>query len=475
MALVRSAAVAGQFYPAEPEVLARDVQQFLRAVPVPAATSLPAPTPKAIIAPHAGYIYSGPIAASVYARLTKARRDITRVVLFGPAHRVAFRGLAVPSTDHFETPLGRIPLDRQAIADLLQIPGVITQDAAHAQEHSLEVHLPFLQTLLDRFTLVPVVVGDASPDLVADALEALWGGNETLVVISSDLSHYHDYEIARQMDRQTSRAIERLDLEAIGYDQACGRTPIGGLLIEAKRHGLAAETIDLRSSGDTAGPRDKVVGYGAWAFCPTDGPSGAEGETTKALLHRHGPLMLGLARQAIASRLQGRQSCLPDDLPALLTAPGASFVTLKKHGNLRGCIGSPAAWRPLAEDIVDNAVKAAFHDPRFTPLALKEWAELDISLSVLTPSEPMTFADEADLVAQLQPRVDGLIIEDGPRRALFLPAVWDMLPDPVEFLQQLKRKAGLTPDHWSPSFSARRFHAIEIEESDIEDEVTEEG
>ncbi len=471
MAIVRSAAVAGRFYPADPEVLARDVQGFLRAVPEPTVATTSAPVAKAIIAPHAGYIYSGPIAASVYARLTQARQDISRVVLFGPSHRVAFPGLAVPSTEFFETPLGRIPLDGQAIAGLRQIPGVITLDAAHAQEHSLEVHLPFLQTVLGRFTLVPVVVGDARPDVVATALEAVWGGNETLVVISSDLSHYLDYGTARQMDQRTRQAIERLDPDAIGHDHACGRAPVGGLLIQARRHGLAVETVDLRNSGDTAGPRDKVVGYGAWMFSRGSAKDGAESE-----LRRHGPLMLGLARQAIAARLQRHGLSFPSGLPAVLQAPGACFVTLtKRGGDLRGCIGSAAAWRPLAEDILDNAEKAAFHDPRFAPLAPDEWADLDVSLSVLAPAEPMVFADETDLLAQLRPGVDGLIIEDGAHRALFLPSVWDMVPDPAGFLRQLKHKAGLAPNHWSPTFSAKRFHAVEIDEEACGENGNEDG
>ncbi len=470
MALVRSAAVAGLFYPAEPDVLARDVRRFLDAVP-----ASPAPTPKAIIAPHAGYVYSAPIAASVYARLAGARNIITRVVLIGPSHRIAFSGLAVPSAEAFETPLGRVPLDREMIGRLRQIPGVITQDAAHAQEHSLEVHLPFLQTVLERFMLVPVVAGDASPAMVAAALEILWGGDETLVVISSDLSHYQAYPAARQMDRQTSQAIERLDPGIVGPDQACGRTPIAGLLMEARRHQLTVETVDLRSSGDTAGPRDRVVGYGAWAFVQKTASATRADETKEALLRRHGPQMLALARQAIEARWHGRPGAGPDDLPAVLQAPGACFVTLKRHGRLRGCIGSSAAWRPLAEDIVDNAIGAAFRDPRFAPLAADEAGELDLSLSILTPAEPMTFTDEAALLAQLRPRTDGLIIEDGPHRALFLPAVWETLPDPADFLRQLKSKAGLAANHWSPRFSASRFHAVEITEQDSPPVSSEEG
>jgi hypothetical protein len=465
MAFVRSAAVAGLFYPADPLILARDVQNFLSAVPRRTSPSQSETTPKAIIAPHAGYIYSGPIAASVYARLTGARTAIRRVILVGPSHRLAFSGLAVPSANVFETPLGSIELDRQALNTLLQNPEVTILDAAHAQEHSLEVHLPFLQTVLDHFTLVPVVVGDAKPDLVANALEAVWGGDETLVVISSDLSHYQTYSTAQLLDRRTSQAIERFDLGAIGHDQACGRLPISGLLIQAKRHGLTVETVDLRNSGDTAGPRDKVVGYGAWIFDAQFDRQYADSENEDAILLGNGSTMLDIARQSIALRLHGRRSVLPADLPAVLRARGASFVTLKKNGDLRGCIGSLAAWRPLAEDIADNAEKAAFHDPRFPPLTLEEWAGLDLSVSILTPSEPMTFNDEADLLAQLRPGIDGLIIEDRTHRALYLPSVWEMLPDPFEFLRQLKRKAGLPPNHWSPTFSARRFRALEIEES----------
>jgi hypothetical protein len=460
MGLVRSAAVAGHFYPADPHVLNRDLRLFLDAATSQEGSS----TPKAIIVPHAGYIYSGPIAASAYACLRKARHDITRVVLFGPSHRIAFPGLAVPTSDQFETPLGQVPLDRPALDSLLQIRGVIALDSAHDQEHSLEVHLPFLQTVLDRFTLVPVVVGNTQPDLVADALEAVWGGSETLVVISSDLSHYLGYTAAQQLDQQTSQAIERLDPTAIGYDQACGRLPIAGLLIQAKRHGLTAQRIDLRNSGDTAGPRDKVVGYGAWRLNSPAGTQPSPHDSDEARLRQNGPLLLALARKTIAARLQGRRESPPCDLTPLLQAPGACFVSLKKHGNLRGCIGSLAAWRPLGEDIADNAEKAAFHDPRFSPLTPNEWNDVEISLSILTPSEPMTFTDEADLLAQLRPRIDGLVIEDGGHRAVFLPIVWEMLPEPTEFLQQLKRKAGLSATHWSPTFSARRFLALEIEE-----------
>ena len=261
MQTVRTPAVAGLFYPADAAELQTQVRGFLDQVEPPAE-----PPPKAIIVPHAGYIYSGPIAASAYARLRAARDLIHRVVLLGPSHRVGFRGIAVSGMEAFATPLGRIAVDRAAVEQLEQLPEVGCLEQAHAREHSLEVHLPFLQEVLGSFKLVPLVVGEARPTEVGAVLEALWGGPETLIVISSDLSHYHDYATARLLDDTTSKAIEALRLEDIGYEQACGRNPVNGLLWVARRKGLHGETIDLRNSGDTAGSRDQVVGYGAYVF-----------------------------------------------------------------------------------------------------------------------------------------------------------------------------------------------------------------
>lgn len=257
---VRKPAVAGLFYPAEPQILHAEICGLLE------RASATAVAPKAIIVPHAGYVYSGAIAASAYARLKPVRGAIRRVVLLGPSHRVAFHGLAAPSVDFVETPLGRIALDREALRALSDLPQFLISDTAHAREHSLEVHLPFLQEVLGNFSIVPLAVGDATPAEVGAVLDRLWGGPETLIVISSDLSHYHDYETARRLDRETSRAIEQLRYQDLDYDSACGRVPVSGLLYVAQRRGLKCETIDLRNSGDTAGARDRVVGYGAYVF-----------------------------------------------------------------------------------------------------------------------------------------------------------------------------------------------------------------
>ena len=260
MQYTRQPAVAGMFYPADKHQLQSMIHSYLD------HAAMSGGLPKAIIAPHAGYIYSGPVAASAYARLAQGKGRISRVVLLGPAHRVGFRGCALSNALWFATPLGKVPLDISAGPALADLPFVQKADLPHEQEHSLEVHLPFLQEVLGEFSLVPIVVGDASPDEVKQVLDRLWGGEETLIVVSSDLSHYHDYATARRMDQATSEAIVALRPEDIGFADACGRLPVSGLLLAATQHGLKAESIDVRNSGDTAGPKDRVVGYGAYAF-----------------------------------------------------------------------------------------------------------------------------------------------------------------------------------------------------------------
>src|SRR6266851_3407557 len=263
MLTVRPAAVAGLFYPGAPPALRLSVRALLDAAPRPAATG--AEWPKALIVPHAGYIYSGPIAASAYARLGPGRSLIRRVVLLGPVHRVPIRGLALPGADSFVTPLGAVAVDAEVVARLHAMPQVGESEAAHSLEHSLEVQLPFLQTILEEFTLVPLAVGDASPLEVAEVIERVWGGPETLIVVSSDLSHYHPYEQAVEIDSSTVDDILAL-ADTLDHQQACGATPINGFALCARRHGLKPELLDLRNSGDTAGEKSRVVGYAAFAF-----------------------------------------------------------------------------------------------------------------------------------------------------------------------------------------------------------------
>lgn len=260
MKVIRKPAVAGLFYPNDPAELRAQINGYL------ANPSTTDQAPKALIVPHAGYSYSGQTAGTAYKDLFQIKHLIKRVVLLGPAHRVGFRGIAFCSSDTFNTPLGDIDIDHSAFAAISEIPGVLLLDQAHAEEHSLEVQLPFLQTTLDDFKLVPLVVGDADRFTVANVIEKLWGNNETLFVISSDLSHFHNYESANALDKKTCEAIEHFNPEQIGFEQACGRNPVNGLLEVAKRKWMSVSTLALCNSGDTAGDKDRVVGYGAWAF-----------------------------------------------------------------------------------------------------------------------------------------------------------------------------------------------------------------
>jgi AmmeMemoRadiSam system protein B/AmmeMemoRadiSam system protein A len=455
---IRPAAVAGAFYPSESEELSALVMRFLREAQ--AQIPFDAPAPKAIVAPHAGYIYSGANAALAYARLNPAAKTINSVILMGPCHRVALKGVALSSAHTFATPLGEIPIDGKGALKIIDLPQVRLFDKSHAEEHSLEVQLPFLQVVLEHFKVLPMLVGDCPPSQIAEILDILWGGPETLIVISSDLSHFLDYDMARDLDAETARAIETLSPENINDNQACGRYPLKGFLALAKRRDLRVETLGLCNSGDTAGNKNRVVGYGSWAFLEQDDFEAK----THAILNEHGKILLRLAAQSIQHGLIAAQPLAVNSAkyPKALSLPGASFVTLKLNGQLRGCIGSVQGQRPLAEDVANNAFASAFRDHRFSSVSPDELERLELSISILSPSAPMDASDEKDLISQLRPGIDGLIIENEGKRALFLPSVWSQLPKPKDFLAHLKAKATMTPDQWSPGFKASRFITAEV-------------
>jgi len=444
----RPAAVAGLFYPASPAELRRHVDELL----ADAAADEPPPAPKALIAPHAGYVYSGPIAARAFAQLAGHAGRIRRVVLLGPVHRVPVRGLALPGTERFATPLGEVAVDSAAAAELRGLPQAVDSARVHADEHSLEVQLPFLQRLLGEFSLLPLAVGDATAAEVAAVLDLLWGGDETLIVVSSDLSHYLPYDTARRVDRATVERIVALE-PGLDHEQACGATPINGLLLAARRRGLTADLLDLRNSGDTAGDRQRVVGYAAVGLHPA--AAAADDDCAADEAAGRGAALLAHARAAIAEALD--LMALPAPERPFLRRPGASFVTLRQCGELRGCIGSLQARRPLRDDVRANAVAAALDDPRFAPLATAEYAAVDIEVSVLSAASPLPVANEAELHARLRAGIDGLILDLHGRRSTFLPQVWASLPQPREFVAELKRKAGLPRGFWSDALRFSRY------------------
>ena len=415
------------FYPGEPRALAAEVEELLGGVEQ-AAPRLG--FPKALIVPHAGYIYSGPVAARAYDELAPGRGIVRRVVLLGPVHRVAVRGLATSGADAFATPLGTVAIDREAISSLQDLPQVVTSEPAHALEHALEVQLPFLQRVLGEFKLVPFAVGAASVQEVAAVIERLWGGPETVVVISTDLSHYHTYDEARRIDGSTIARIAGFAAD-LSHEEACGATPLNGLLFFSRKRNFKIKLLAACNSGDTAGGKGQVVGYSAFAL--TEGAEVSREEAGKTLL--------SLARGAIEYQLLNKsgQGFSFD----WLKQSSATFVTLTKDCALRGCIGSLEASRPLGVDVAENALGAAFRDPRFAQMTPQEWAQCRVEVSLLSTPKPMRFADDADLLGQITPGEDGLIIECEGKRGTFLPQVWEGLPDKRRFVSELLKKAGL--------------------------------
>ena len=443
---VRAPQVSGVFYPAGDNELADMVERCLAR-----GRHSPVPDPKIIVAPHAGYVFSGEVAATVFKPVAAHRSRIRRVVVIAPAHRVGFKGLATTSADAWATPLGTVPVDWEALRSLMTLPGFRVFDDAFQQEHSLEVHVPFLQRVLDDFTLVPILLGDADPAEVSRALELVWGGPETLISVSSDLSHFHDYDTARGMDLATSRRIELMKPQEIDGRGACGHRALAGALDQARKRDLRVTALDVRNSGDTRGGKERVVGYGAYAMEYAHGARLSHADRTR---------LLDAARFALNFGVEhGRppKAELGGGLSPALTAMRASFVTLKIDGRLRGCIGSVIAHQPLILDVIANAWKAGFGDRRFGPVTREELAMADLDISLLSTPRPMEFSDEADLVRQVRPDVDGLIMHEASNRGLFLPSVWEGIPKAEDFVRHLKRKSGLPMDHWSAAIRVQRY------------------
>lgn len=442
---VRPAAVAGMFYPGDPQTLNRELTRCLQEDRGGSKTdqSYKNSHLKAIIVPHAGYIYSGETAGFAYSKIATSSPTIKRVVLLGPAHRLAFRGVAVPSATLFSTPLGSIPVDQDAIKAIMDLSQIILSDAAHAQEHALEVQLPFLQKALGDFSIIPLTVGQASTHEVAQVINRLWGGDETLIVASSDLSHFHSYPVAKKIDDDTVSHILKLE-STLNPEQACGALPINGLLEVAKQRGLQIECLAQCNSGDSTGDHSRVVGYASFALYEL------KLENTEL-----GFALLKTARAAIATQF-GLTTSIPPEHPAMQQA-GATFVTLMLDGQLRGCIGTLEAYQPLGEDVWANASAAAFRDPRFTPVTQAEFARIQIEVSLLTPPEPIFFDSETDALKQLRPGVDGVILSFNHRSSTFLPQVWEQLPDAWQFMAHLKIKGGHAPDWWSPEIELFRY------------------
>ena len=425
---IRRASVAGRFYPSSPEELKASINAYLDQAPY-----LDLPEIHGLVCPHAGYIYSGLTAGHSYKQLND---EYDTVILIGPTHYVRFSGASIPDCTHYETPLGLVQVSEK-VNNLKEGPVFTTVPEAHTQEHCLEVQLPFLQSVLTEFEIIPVVLGDVDPANVASALSP-YIDERTLVVASSDLSHYHTYEKACNVDKVCTEAVPNLDFEKVQSCEACGIRAIITLMYLAEEKGWQGKLLDYRNSGDTAGGKDRVVGYMAAAFYGNKDYINEEEQQ----------FLLALARQTLEQYLQ--DGTLPEvdesELSEKLKEERACFVTLNKHGMLRGCIGNLTPENQLYKTIIENAVNAAVRDPRFRPVTYEELSEIDIEISVLTIPERVSYADSEDLLKKIKGK--GVTISAGFNRATYLPQVWEQLPDPEEFISHLCNKAGLSADFW---------------------------
>ena len=499
----REPAVAGLFYPKEEKALARMLDGLLEAAPAHAVKNV-----RALICPHAGYEYSGPVAAHAYKTLTGRRFDT--VIILAASHYAGFQGVSVPASDAYETPLGRVAVSGKAKLLAKQSPFVVEpkcyvqrppwassaskpappigEDTPETWEHSIEVQVPFLQKTLKDFKILPVMFGDADPEMVAKALAGIVD-DQTLVVASTDLSHYHAYDEARAMDQRTLKWICAMDFKSLqsrgAEESACGRKAVLTLMHLAQLKGWTPQLLDYRNSGDTSGDKSHgVVGYGAIAF---DGPAAkagpvagapaqaavtapeskpAAGKSAAPFTAGERKFLLELARKTLKSVTAGGgfPKLKAETVPSRLKEAKGCFVTLTEGGQLRGCIGNILPAGALYEAVMENAQSAALRDTRFPPVTPEEVGKIHIEISVLTEPQPLAFSSPEDLLNQLQPHTDGVVLKLGARSATFLPQVWEQLPDKAAFLEHLSQKAGGAPSDWrgkDASVSIYRVEAFE--------------
>ncbi|SFM88971.1 AmmeMemoRadiSam system protein B [Thermodesulforhabdus norvegica] len=449
MEKIRRSVIAGSWYPGDPEILRRNIMTYIRKASVPDIKGRLV----ALIAPHAGYMYSGQVAAYAYKLLENHKFD--RVVVISPSHQAYFQGASVYTLGGYETPLGIIPLDRELIDQLLSVcPVVRDLPDPHAREHSLEIQLPFLQVMLGKdFLLTPIMIGTQSYDLCAQlarGLAEVCRDKKVLLVASSDLSHYHSDREARILDGAVINRIESLDPEGLyrdlkdGRAEACGGGPMITVMLASKALGATkSRVLHYATSGDVTGDRSAVVGYLSAAFYDNPGSGRIKVGVDLGLSDEEKRVLKELARETIEARAFGKALPVINNPSEKLKEPRGAFVTIHKDGKLRGCIGMIESYRPVWETVRDMAIQAAYHDPRFPPVQPQEVKDLDIEISVLTPLKPISSPEEIEV------GLHGLVVRRGPYSGLLLPQVavehnWDR----ETFLEWTCRKAGLEPDAW---------------------------
>lgn len=406
---------------------------------------------RAIIVPHAGYIYSGQLASNGFQYLDE---NVKNIFIIAPSHYVGLEDAALSSFDKWETPLGEIEVNQEINNELAKKFDCEINDNAFLSEHSTEVQVPFIQKKIPDAKIIPILSG-SNIGTITKIIANYWSNTENAFVISSDLSHFHSEIEARKIDGATAEMIESKDISKLTPNNACGSFGVSGLVRFAKIKGYSLIRVGMYNSGDVTGDNSRVVGYGSWLLY--------EGAKNTFIKKYFSNFVIDVCKKSILSELN-KENLKLEKIPPVFGELGACFVTLEKNNNLRGCIGSIIAHRWLIDDLAQNAQNAAFSDPRFTPLKSDEFEELSINVSLLSEPEKMEFENEEDLLNQIRPFIDGIIIKERGYQAVYLPSVWDQLPDKTLFLNSLKVKAGLPENYFSQTFEAYRFTTEYIKE-----------
>lgn len=468
MEKIRPQAVAGMFYPENAEELRNQLEYFMQKNNCDYEYKS-----RAVIVPHAGYVYSGQLASEGFECLEK---NVKNIFIFAPSHRVLVHGYALSSFDFWQTPLGNIEINQEINKELVEKFDGHYHDEPHREEHAIEVQVPFIQHGFEDVKIIPVLIGDCSYDIIAEIIDYYWGNEDNAFVVSSDLSHYYTDKEAKKIDSITAQMIENLEIEEFKAVQACGSTGVCSLAKFAKNKNHTLIRVGMVNSGDIAGEKEQVVGYGSWMlFDNKDG--GGELGFANFIKKYFAGYAIAVCKKSIIigleNHVENHKFELEDlgHIPPVFDEYGACFVTLRTDDEgddfqrLRGCVGSIIAHRPLIEDLIHNAYGSAFSDTRFPPLTAEEFKNISISISILSTPKKIEFdfdKGEEDLLSKIVPDVDGIIIKEGLYQAVYLPSVWEDLPDKKQFLNSLKQKAGLSADHFSKTFEAYRFRAQSV-------------
>lgn len=443
---IKEASVAGTFYTSIPSQLKQQIEFFKNS----SKNMYTAPT-RAVIVPHAGLVFSGRVAWEGISQLDKGVKNI---FIFAPAHKVAFDGLAISSYKEWGSPLGNIKINRTVCNKLIKQYGANINDEAFENEHSIEVEIPIIQSLFEKVNIIPVLIGKQGPDLIEQIISDYYEDDKYGFIISSDLSHFYTEEEGKKLDDTTANMIESGDIRQFKYEQACGAIGIAGLVQFANKKNYSLIRIDMTNSVPITGDKSRVVGYGSWFLY--------EGSKNEFIEKYYPKFPIDLAKLVIKSSFGAGKTTI--HYPQIFDEMGACFVTLEKNNQLRGCIGSVIAHRPLVTDLVSHAKNAAFNDPRFKPLQKDEIDDIKVSVSILTEPKKIDFNGEKDLLKKIVKNKDGIIIKDGEYQAVYLPSVWEQIPDKKEFLNSLKVKAGLDSDYFSDTLEAYKFETTYIKE-----------